>query len=96
MSADILRAAGDYAVIWMMIMSAVLFMLMGVDKGRARRGGRRTPERRLFAAALVGGAFGGWLGMYVFRHKTRHWYFAWGFPAIALAEAALVWYLKTL
>ncbi len=96
MSADALRTAGDCAVIWMIIMSALLFMLMGIDKGRARHGGRRISEKRLFAAALMGGAFGGWLGMYVFRHKTRHWYFAWGFPAIALAEAALVWYLKTL
>ncbi len=96
MSADILRAAGDYAVIWMIIMSAALFMLMCIDKGRARRGARRIPERRLFAAALAGGAFGGWLGMYVLRHKTRHWYFAWGFPAIAIVEAALVWWLKTL
>ena len=36
----------------------------------------------------MGGAFGGWAGMYAFHHKTRHWYFKFGFPAIALAQAA--------
>lgn len=95
MSGEALHTAGGGAIIWMIIMSAALFVLMGIDKGRARRGSRRIPEKCLFAAALAGGAFGGWLGMYVFRHKTRHWYFVWGFPAIALVEAALAGYMMT-
>lgn len=67
-------------------MSAALFLLMGADKRLARRGGRRVPERTLFLLALLLGAPGGLLGMYVFRHKTRHWYFVLGFWALAVLQ----------
>lgn len=67
------------------------FALMGVDKRRAkRRGARRIPERTLFLSALMGGALGAVLGMWVFRHKTRHWYFRYGLPAILLAQCVLL------
>ena len=68
------------------------FALMGFDKRRARRNGRRVRERTLFLSALLGGSLGTFLGMRVFRHKTKHWYFVWGIPLILLAQAALgVW-----
>lgn len=82
------------AIIYVGLMSLILFIMMGADKRRAVRGARRTPERRLFLVALIGGAAGGWLGMRVFHHKTRHWSFRLGFPALALLHAAslcLVW-----
>ena len=72
------------------VMSALLFVMMGVDKHRARRGGQRIPEKRLFLVAFLFGAFGGWIGMYTFRHKTKHWYFKWGFPLICLVQSALI------
>lgn len=75
------------------LMSLALFVLMGVDKRRARRERWRVPEKTLFLLALLGGACGGWLGMRVFHHKTRHWYFAWGFSLLALAQLALCLYL---
>ena len=68
------------------VMSAVLFLMMGADKSRAKAHGRRIPEARLFLLALLGGAVGGTLGMWVFRHKTRHWYFAFGFPLLAAIQ----------
>ena len=61
-----------YRRIYLAALSLVLFIMMGHDKRRARRGGRRVPEKRLFALATLGGALGGWLGMYAFHHKTRH------------------------
>lgn len=69
------------------------FTLMGIDKRRAKqKGARRIRERTLFLSALLGGGLGALLGMWAFRHKTRHWYFVVGIPLIALAEAALgVW-----
>ena len=75
--------------LWLLLMSLVLFAVMGADKRRAQLGLHRVPEKTLFLLALLGGAVGGWLGMRVFRHKTRHWYFAWGFPLLALAQLAL-------
>lgn len=80
------------AALWVALVSVVLFCMMGADKRYARRAMRRIPEARLFFAAVLGGAAGGWLGMRVFHHKTRHWYFALGFPAIAIAQlAGVVW-----
>lgn len=82
-----------YLLIYLAALSLVLFIMMGHDKRRARRGGRRVPEKRLFALATLGGALGGWLGMYAFHHKTRHWYFKFGFPALALLQAAALVYM---
>lgn len=81
-----------YYISILALMSLVLFFTMGSDKRRARQAGRRVPEARLFLLALLGGAVGGTLGMYAFRHKTRHWYFKFGFPIIALAQLALLIY----
>ncbi len=80
------------AALWVLALSLILFLRMGADKGRAKTGSRRVPERTLFLLAFLGGAPGGLLGMEIFRHKTRHWYFVWGFRLLALIWlAALVW-----
>ena len=72
------------------------FTVYGVDKAKARRGAWRVPEKTLFLLPLLGGSVGALLGMLVFRHKTKHWYFVWGIPRILLAQIALaVWiYVK--
>lgn len=76
-----------------MIMNMLAFCLMGVDKHRARTRQWRIPERVLFGAALLGGSAGAWAGMYLFHHKTRHWYFVVGMPLILVVQAAAVLYL---
>ena len=68
------------------------FTVYGVDKAKARRGAWRVPEKTLFLLPLLGGSVGALLGMLIFRHKTKHWYFVWGIPLILLAQIALaVW-----
>ena len=74
-------------------MGLIFFCLMGADKRFARRGARRVPERRLFFFALFGGGLGGLLGMYTFRHKTRHWYFVVGFWGLTVLQLAALGYL---
>ena len=69
------------------------FALMGAGKRRAKGGRRRISERTLFLPALLGGALGGTLGMKVFRHKTRHWYFRWGFPLLLVLQIGLLAWL---
>ncbi len=77
---------------WLILMSLVLLIFMGLDKQKARRGAWRVPEARLFFLALLGGGLGGWIGMRLFHHKTRHWTFALGFPLIALIQwGAVLW-----
>ena len=61
------------------------FIIMGVDKKRAIRGAWRISEASLFLTALLGGSLGCILGM----HKTKHWYFKYGMPAILVAQVLL-------
>ena len=68
---------------------------MYTDKGRAIKHKWRIPEKTLFLLAIIGGSIGSNLGMYTFRHKTKHWYFVWGIPAILLAQIALAVWLLT-
>lgn len=73
----------------------VSFLLMGNDKKRAKKNQRRIPEKTLFLSAALFGALGGTLGMYVFRHKTKHWYFKLFFPLMLLVQAGIIGYLCT-
>nr|WP_317325820.1 DUF1294 domain-containing protein [uncultured Flavonifractor sp.] len=79
----------NWIALWVLLWSILAFVLMGVDKWKARRERWRVPEKTLFLAAALGGSPGAILGMYAFRHKTRHWYFKWGLPAILIAQLAL-------
>ena len=74
-------------------LSLALFVTMGMDKRFAKTGHRRVPEKRLFLLALLFGASGGLLGMYAFRHKTKHWYFVLGFWALTVLQLGLLGYL---
>lgn len=67
---------------WLAALSLIDLALCGWDKRCARRERRRVPERRLLGLAALGGAAGLWAGMYLFRHKTRHWYFVAAAPAL--------------
>ena len=70
-------------------------MAAALDKRRARRAAFRVAEKTLFLLALLGGAPGGLLGMELFRHKTRHWTFVWGFRILTLLQlAGLLWLLS--
>lgn len=81
-------------LLWAALLSLADFILMGADKRRAGRGAWRVPEKSFFLLALLGGAPGAIAGMWTFRHKTRHWYFKYGLPAILIAQivlAVLLW-----
>ncbi|WP_445612850.1 DUF1294 domain-containing protein [Geobacillus sp. YF-1] len=67
------------------------FFAMGLDKYKARRHRFRIAEQTLWLLAWVGGAFGAMMGMYTFRHKTRHRRFRYGLPLLAAAELIVYW-----
>ena len=65
---------------------------MFLDKQKAKRGKWRIPEKTLFLLAIIGGSLGTTLGMNIFRHKTKHWYFKFGMPFILIVQIVFVIY----
>ena len=82
-----------YLLIYLLVINLIGFFLMFLDKQKAKKGKWRIPEKTLFLAALIGGSLGTTFGMNVFRHKTKHWYFKFGMPAILILQIALSLYL---
>lgn len=77
--------AGYFAV-----MNLIGFAMMGIDKRKAVKKLWRIPEYTFFVVALIGGSIGTIMGMHLFHHKTRHWYFACGLPLILLLQIAFI------
>lgn len=78
-----------YFVIYLIIINIAAFASMGIDKAKAKKQAWRIPEKTLFLLAIIGGSLGSFIGMQKFRHKTKHWYFKWGMPAIFVLQVAL-------
>lgn len=73
-----------------LIMSLSGFATMWIDKRRAIAGAWRIKERTLFAIAFFFGGVGSLIGMWTFRHKTKHWYFVVGIPLLACLNVAVL------
>ena len=91
----ILIAAGAF----LLIMNIISFSMMATDKKRAQKDKThshpetRIPEKSLFLATALFGGVGGCLGMYILRHKTKHWYFALFFPLMTIIQIAALVFL---
>ena len=72
------------------VMNIAAFALMGHDKRCTRQGKWRVPEKTLFLVTACFGGLGGVLGMKVFHHKTKHWYFRVFFPVLLIVQIALL------
>ena len=77
-------------IVYYLIINLIGLIIMWADKRKAIKGAYRIPEATLFCVALLGGALGTTLGMNLFRHKTKHWYFVVGMPLIFFAQLALI------
>ena len=80
-------------LIYLLIINAVGFLVMLIDKQKAKKNRWRIPEKTLFGVALIGGSAGCLLGMYAVRHKTKHKAFTIGMPVILIVQAFLLWYI---
>lgn len=81
-------------LLYLLIINAVSFLLMLVDKLKAKKNLWRIPESTLLTSAVLGGSIGALAGMYTFRHKTKHLKFTLGVPLILIVQIALaVWLL---
>lgn len=74
------------------IMNLISFFLMRHDKECAKAGKRRVPEKTLFLVTALFGGLGGTAAMFIFRHKTKHWYFVVFFPLMMIIQAAIIGY----
>jgi len=77
-------------IIYYLVINLIGLVIMGLDKRKAIKDAYRIPEATLFCVALLGGALGTTLGMRIFRHKTKHWYFVVGMPLIFFVQLALI------
>ena len=80
-------------IIYLIAVNLLAFILYGADKKRAKKREWRISEKTLIGIAAIGGSVGALLGMYVFHHKTRHWYFRYGLPVILIIQLLLWWLL---
>lgn len=77
-------------LIWVLAWTLIAFVLMGIDKWKAKNDSWRIPEKPLFLSAILGGTVGSLTGMYLFRHKTKHLRFTIGMPLILAVQVILV------
>ena len=86
----ILMNAITLIIVYLTVINFISFAVMGVDKYKARKRAWRIPESTLFVLALIGGSIGSIAGMHLFHHKTRHWYFLYGMPAILIVQILII------
>ncbi|MBO8171599.1 MAG: DUF1294 domain-containing protein [Bacillaceae bacterium] len=83
----------DSIFLILIVLNLIGFLNMGWDKRQAKKGNWRTPESRFFLLAVFGAALGIYIGMNVFRHKTRHRSFRIIMPALIVVHMLILYFL---
>ena len=83
----------EIPVIYLLLINAIGFILMLVDKYKAKKNLWRIPEATLILVAVIGGSIGSLMGMYTVRHKTKHPKFTLGIPFILVAQCLIAYFL---
>lgn len=83
----------EVLIIYGTLVNVIAFLLYGIDKWKARKGLRRIPERVLLEIAVIGGSVGAYVGMQLFRHKTRKVKFSVGVPIIFFIQIGILLYI---
>ena len=73
-------------IIYLIIINIIGFLVMYIDKQKAKKAARRIPEKTIFIITVLGGGIGTISGMYAFRHKTQKLHFTIGLPTITILE----------
>ncbi len=84
-----------YILIYLIIINLITFIVFGLDKIYAIKKRWRYKEISLLGLCLVGGTIGGFLAMYLFRHKTKKKIFVIGVPLIIIIHLFIIlWFIK--
>ena len=80
-------------ILYFFTINALGFLLMLVDKHKARKNRWRIPEATLMGIAALGGSIGSLIGMYTVRHKTKHPKFTVGIPLILIVQLTAAYFV---
>ncbi len=80
-------------IVVLVILNIFGFILVSLDKYKAKNKLWRIPERSFFLLSILGGSIGVYIGLFFFNHKTRNWYFMTVIPFILLAQIIFIYYL---
>ena len=80
-------------ILYFFTINALGFLLMLVDKHKARKNHWRIPEATLMGVAVLGGSIGSLIGMYTVRHKTKHPKFTVGIPLILIVQLTAAYFV---
>ena len=83
----------EYILLYLLIINIIGFLIMYIDKRKAKKGKWRIKEWTIMLITLLGGGIGTIAGMYTFRHKTKKLKFTIGLPTILITEIVLAIYL---
>ena len=82
-------------LIYLIIINLITFIVFALDKFYAIKKKWRYKEISLLGLCLVGGTIGGFLAMYLFRHKTKKKVFVIGLPLIIIIHLFIIlWFIK--
>lgn len=84
-----------YFILYILIINLVGFLAMYIDKNKAKQGKYRISEKSLFVISLLLGGIGVYIGMYKFRHKTKHLSFTVGIPVCIIINIVSIYYILT-
>lgn len=78
---------------YLVIINILSLLMFGYDKLKAKKNGWRIPESRFLVLGFLGGAVGIYIGMKIFRHKTKHMLFVLGIPLLMVLNLVIIYYL---
>ena len=84
-----------YFTIYIIVINLIGFLVMYIDKNKAKKGSYRISEKAIFITALILGGIGVYAGMYKFRHKTKHLSFTVGIPVCIVLNIISIYYILT-
>lgn len=83
-----------YIIYYLIIINVITLIIFGIDKLKAIKEKSRVRNTTLFGLAILGGSIGALIGMYIFHHKTKTWYYIYGIPLILIIQIYTIYKIK--